>query len=240
MARKRAATARREHRLRRPKFTEPRADVCTNAAIILERTHDSADALLRAYKLAWASRGGPRGMSTDDEQDLLRAMLVMAASGLDSMLKRLIREALPTLVRQSASVREGLEKFVTRSIRGESEDRALGGAKFLGRVLAAAAPQDEVIEAYIRELTGGSLQSAGEMKKVASALGVEKTKIDPGILDPIFEIRNKIIHELDINLEGDRRKRHVRGRVAMMSHANRLLEVGEQVLQEVDQIVAGS
>jgi hypothetical protein len=39
-----------------------------------------------------------RGMSTDEEQDLLRAMLVTAAPGLDAMTKQLIRDALPKVV----------------------------------------------------------------------------------------------------------------------------------------------
>jgi hypothetical protein len=77
-------------------------------------------------------------MTTDEEQDLLRAMLVMAAAGLDSMLKQLIRDCMPSLVKANPQVREGLEKFVARSIRGEADaPEPLAGARFLGRVLAA-------------------------------------------------------------------------------------------------------
>ncbi len=177
-------------------------------------------------------------MSNDDEQDLLRAMLVMAASGLDSMLKRLIRDTLPTLVAVNERVREGLEKFTTRSIRGEADaPDSVGGTKFLARVLASAEPQKQVIEEYIRDLTGGSLQSAAELGRIAAALGLTVTKIDHGVLKPIFDIRNKIIHELDTNLDGDRRKRNIRGRDAMMKATNRLLEVGEQMLGEVDSVL---
>jgi hypothetical protein len=177
-------------------------------------------------------------MSTDDEQDLLRAMLVMAASGLDSMLKRLIRDALPTLVSVNERVRDGLEKFAVRSIRGEADGpEAVGGTKFLARVLASAQPQQQVIEEYIRDLTGGSLQSSSELSRITAALGLSNTKIDHSILNPIFDIRNKIIHELDINLDGDRRKRNLRGRDAMMKAASKLLEVGEQILGEVDGVL---
>lgn len=228
----------RKHKLRTPRLGEPTSDECGKAAVILERTHDSADALLKAYELAWASRGGPRGMSTDDEQDLLRVMLVMAASGLDSMLKQLIRDTLPSLVAVNERVRDGLEKFATRSIRGEVDvPDSLGGTKFLARVLASAQPQRQVIEEYIRDLTGGSLQSAAELSRIAAALGLSETKVDHTILKPIFDIRNKIIHELDINLDGDRRKRNLRGRDAMMKATNRLLEVGEQILSEVDGVL---
>jgi hypothetical protein len=132
-------------------------------------------------------------------------MLVMAAAGLDSMLKQLIRDAMPALIKASQPVREGLEKFVARSIRGDAESpEALSGAKFLGRVLAAESHQTQVIEEYIRDLTGSSLQSASELAKAAAAFGLSKTKVDVARFKEIFDIRNKIIHELDINLEYSR------------------------------------
>src|SRR5262245_15398576 len=62
-------------------------------------------------------RGG--GALTDAEQDLLRAMLVFAAAGLDSLLKRLIRDALGSLAERDADVQRELEAFVSRRIRGE-------------------------------------------------------------------------------------------------------------------------
>ena len=103
----RKAEARR-HQLRSPGLTEPKAAPCGKAAIILKVSHESADALLKAFELAQTGRGAPRGMTTDEEQDLLRAMLVMAAAGLDSMLKRLIRDCMPSLVKANPQVREGL------------------------------------------------------------------------------------------------------------------------------------
>jgi len=60
-------------------------------------------------------------MTTDEEQDLLRAMLVMAAAGLDSMTKQLIRDALPQVVHRTGAAREGLEKFLARQLTGDVE-----------------------------------------------------------------------------------------------------------------------
>jgi hypothetical protein len=235
----RPKTQARRHKLRVARLTETKTDACSKAVVILARTHESADALLKAFELAQQERGTPRGMSTDDEQDLLRAMLVMAAAGLDSILKQLIRDAMPALVRANSSVREGLEKFVTRSIRGDEDSlEPLSGTKFLGRILAAESQQTQVIEEYIRDLTGTSLQSPSELAKTAAALGLSKTKVDITRFKEIFDIRNKIIHELDINLDGDRRKRNVRGREPMMKHTNALLEIGESMLQEVDEQLA--
>lgn len=229
----------RRHQLRRPGLTEPRAAACAKAAVILEVSHESADALLKAFELAQSGRGAPRGMTTDEEQDLLRAMLVMAAAGLDSMLKRLIRDCMPSLVKANSQVRDGLEKFVARSIRGDAETlEPLAGARFLGRVLAAESQQGQVIEEYIRDLTGASLQSAPELMRTVQALGLSKTRVDPARFKAIFSVRNEIIHELDINLEDERRKRNLRRREQMMTDTNALLEIGEQVLAEVDEILS--
>ena len=231
-----ARTRKRRHQLRSQGLTEPKAPACAKAAVILQRTHDSADALLKAFELLQRGRGAPRGMTTDDEQDLLRAMLVMAAAGLDSMLKQLIRDAMPALVKANPQVRDALEKFVARSIRGEGETvEPLAGARFLGRVLAAESQQAQVIEEYIRHLTGPSLQSAPELVRTVEALGLSKVKVDVPRFRSIFEVRNKIIHELDINLDGDRRKRNLRRREQMMTDTNALLEIGEQVLTEVEE-----
>jgi hypothetical protein len=233
-----AGAAKRRHQLRTFGLTQPKAPACSGAATILERTHESADALLKAFELAQTGRGSPRGMTTDEEQDLLRAMLVMAAAGLDSMLKRLIRDAMPALVKAKPQVREGLEKFVARSIRGDADaPEPLAGAKFLSRVLVAESQQSQVIEEYTRELTGASLQSAPELLRTVQALGLSKVKLDASRFKAIFDVRNKIIHELDINLSTDRRKRNLRRREQMMADTDALLEVGEQVLTEVEEVL---
>jgi hypothetical protein len=74
-------TPERRHRLRSDRLAEPQTDACSKAGVILARTHDSADALLNAFELSQQQRGSPRGNSTDDEQDLLRAMLRHGRSG---------------------------------------------------------------------------------------------------------------------------------------------------------------
>lgn len=224
----------RRHVLREPRKIEGLAQECEKASLILERTHDSADAILGAFELVRHQRGNPRGVLTDNEQDLLRAMLVMAAAGLDSMVKQLIRDALPRLARADDAVREELEKFITRSVRGDiTLAEPANAAKFLARVLAAGSAQAKVIEEYIRDLTGGSLQSASELNRVVSALGVQGVRLNQTELKEIFDVRNKIIHELDINLSGDRRRRNDRGIDDMKRFAAALIRTAEQILEAV-------
>lgn len=206
---------------------------CAKAKLILEYAYNSASALLKAYRLLLRGRKATRGMTTDEEQDLLRAMLVMAAAGLDGMAKQLIRDALPSLVKRSAKVREGLETFVQRQITADSGSQpAASGAKFLARVLAAESQQSRVIEEYIAKLTGGSLQSADELIRTATALGLEPSAcgIDKKKVGDIFGARNQIIHELDMNPAGKKRKRHLRKQKDMVAHADTLLGIAQSLL----------
>lgn len=213
---------------------------CAKAKLILEYAHDSGSALLKAYRLLLRGRKATRGMTTDEEQDLLRAMLVMAAAGLDGMAKQLIRDALPSLVKCSEAVRSGLETFIQRQIASDAEGTtAATGAKFLARVLAAESQQSQVIEEYIRKLTGGSLQSGEELIRTAKALGLEASQceIDKNKVQAIFDIRNQIIHELDMNPAGTRRKRHLRKQNEMVAHADMLLGIGQRLLVGVAKVL---
>lgn len=202
---------------------------CYKAGLILTCALKSAQSMLDAFETEREERGRPRGMTTDDEQDLLRAMLVMAAAGLDAMTKQLIRDTLPALARQDSNVRKGLEEFIVRQFRGENEGG--GAGKFLARVLSAASSQQQVIEEYILSLTGSSLQSVDELLRAANALGFspKMLDVDPQKLREVFTIRNKIIHELDMDLEAEKRVRNLRGRQDMMRHTEALFRLGRNL-----------
>ena len=206
------------------------------AELILEHAQASVKSFSDAFDNVRAHRGAGRGMPTDEDQDLLRAMLVFAGAGLDSLVKQLIRDALPALLARDAGVQKRFEEFVFRRLRGDEDDPDLvTGNKFLARLLASAQPRAQLIEEYVRELTGASLQSAEELMRAAAALGLDSKSagIDPKELKPIFAVRNKIIHELDIDLEGQRRKRVVRAREQMSKSADTLLNVGSTLIVKV-------
>jgi len=134
------------------------------ARTILDSSRSSAESFLKAFDTVRRARNANQGRPKNEEQDLLRASLVFAAAGLDSMLKELIRDTIKKLAETDSKVQTELEKFVQRQIRGDSEDpETVSGHKFLASVLLAASPQDRIIEGYIRELTGSSLQSADQL-----------------------------------------------------------------------------
>lgn len=234
--------------LKKLKANKCNSEACTKAYLILKHTHDSSQALLRAYRLARMVRAlekdqdgkntslSMKGMSTDEEQDLLRSMLVTAASGLDSMTKQLIRDTLPVLLESDTTALKSLEKYVQRKIKGEIEDDISDASSFLARILVSPSTQDRIINDYINYLTKGSLQSSEEISKIVSALGIPNNDvlIEHKKLKPIFDVRNKIIHELDINLDEPRRNRNIRTEAKMKDHTNVLIGLAQDLLLAVE------
>lgn len=235
----------RETEIRQLELTAIQSDrsVLRKSHLILKYAHESAEAFLDAFDTVRQQRGATRGATTDEEQDLLRAMLVMAAAGLDSMLKQVIRDGLGTLVEGDERVQEGLQTFVSRRIRGTpGADESTIDRRFLARILTAKSGREQVTEEYIRHLTGVSLQSVEELRRTVGALG-----LDPGViglpdqdLKTIFGARNRIIHEFDIDFAAARRNRKSRTRDLMVGYTNAILEVAESILAAADRkLVSG-
>lgn len=206
------------------------------AATIYEYSVASANSMWAAYDLARENRGKPRGITTDQEQDLLRAMLVFAASGLDATLKRLIPDALPTLVVSVASVHDAFEKFCQKRLQSGDAELIGVAPKILARILASPSPQQQLIQDYVAELTGDSLQSVEQLLKVCAALGADqKTAVgEVKTIKDVFIARNEIIHELDMNLAHPSRKRTVRKQNDMQTCTERLLTVSAAIITDVD------
>jgi len=205
----------------------------SKSKLILKHTHESAKSLLSAFENVRKLRGAPRGATTDSEQDLLRAMLVLTAAGLDSMIKQIIRDTLSILAELDIKVENGVETFVARQLRSDPDSiETTKSNRFLARLLISKSRRDQAIQEYIDELTGGSLQSPEELIRAAFALGLEPNKcnINPDILRPIFKVRNNIIHELDIDLNAPHRHRYNRSKIKMVQDSNILLEIGDKIL----------
>lgn len=208
--------------------------------LIYEYTHASASSLVAAFDDAKSKRGNPRGILTDQEQDILRAALVMSCAGVDAALKQAIRDCFAHLLEKHPAVREGFEKFIRRRITGEGDLLELtAGAKFLSVILAEREPRTRLIDEYIRELTGDSLQSAEEVLRATAALGLDNRSLglDVPRLKETFAIRNKIIHELDIDLAAKKRKRKVRGQADLLDTADFMLATIAKLLETLDKIL---
>ncbi len=88
-----------------------KSPLLAKAALIYQYTHTSASSLITAFDDAKTKRGSKRGILTDQEQDILRAALVMSCAGLDAAVKQAIRDCIETLLEKEKLVRDGFEKF---------------------------------------------------------------------------------------------------------------------------------
>jgi hypothetical protein len=224
-------------KLTSPTTLSPTSTSLQKAATIYEYTHIAASSLVEAFDDAKKKRGNPRGVLTDQEQDILRAALVMSCAGLDAAMKQAIRDCIEDLLEKDQQVREGFEKFIRKRISGENDLLEIsGGAKFLASVLADRKPRQKLIEDYIKELTGESLQSTDEILRTAAALGLDyrSLKLDISGLKEIFRIRNKIIHELDIDLDAAKRKRRVRSQTDLLDNSDLILSTAKAIIDGLD------
>ncbi len=173
----------------------------------------------------------PWGRTSDQDQDLLRAMLVFACAGVDATVKTLIRDALPTLADLHPEAKAGVKKFAERYV----SDAGAVSPKALASILTSdSSPRDAVLEAYVEDLTGGSLQSPDELHRVCEALRVTDQELRNRVegLRPAFRARNEIIHELDLNPDVGRRRRD-RTISSMVEWASEALAVAQSIANEV-------
>lgn len=206
----------------------PKSDDCKNAWLVLEYAHETAHSFLQIF-----SKDRSRGQPSRPEQDLLRAMLVFASAGLDSMIKHLVKDALPTAIKNDSAIHNiFLKEFVERKIKqGEQPDY-----KIMADVLVAENPMDRMITMWVNDLTAKSLQSADELFKIASYFDIKSNIIskEPNKLKEVFRIRNIIIHEMDVDFSQVKRNRTPRQRDEMIEATNRLLKVCKAFLNAVD------
>jgi hypothetical protein len=179
--------------------------------------------------------------STDDEQDLLRAMLVFATAGLDSMMKQLVKDALEKVIDNNPGALQQLESFALQKLKkGSILDlpAEVTSYKFLSLLITTDSPKKALIAKLIDELRSGSLQSADELLKVANyfAISPEALKLNTKKLKDVFKVRNKIIHEMDITLEKPNRKRTQRNCSDMIQNTNFILKTAENFIKCVDEM----
>lgn len=209
----------------------------------LAGSYDSVDAILTTLDTIRDNRkqaqGDIRGRLPENEADLLRAAIVFTGAGLDATLKQLIRDTLPLLLEISTQAHDKFERFAADRLgTGEIAD-----AKVLARYLTSRDPRGRLIEDYLYDMTGSSLQSAEEVQSVAGALGIDDPPLRKRIteLKPLFVARNEISHELDLQSlekQGDRsrRTRVMKTTIEQCQHG---LETGQQIINAVSGLLSG-
>ena len=176
---------------------EPR---CERAHKVICSAYASASSFAHIYK------DRVSGEPTDEDEDLLRAMLLFAGSGLDAMVKQLIADALPGVIEQNEGAREQLRVFLARRLRSDEQRSEL-----LATMLVSPEPAS-LYSPLVNELRAGSLQSSEALLRAGAYFDIATKELTSNIdaLDRVFAIRNQVAHEMDCDFSqpsGHRRRR---------------------------------
>jgi hypothetical protein len=209
----------------------PKSAACKNAYWILVAGHESASSFLDIFQSGRQQRGA-KGTATDEEQDLLRAMLMFAASTLDSMMKQLVRDALPVVIERQVGARNQLQAFVARALKRKDPC----DFELIAQLMIEDSPRQSAIQELVAELTSSSLQSSEQVLRTAAFFDIPSDKVtsDPRGLQTIFRRRNQMAHEMDVDFEQSNRSRRSRAKQAMVDDTNTLFLVAQKFLSEVD------
>lgn len=208
---------------------------CRNGQQVLLTAHDTCSSFLKSFIQIRKDRNA-KGASTDLEQDLLRAMIVFASSGLDALIKQLVKDALPAVIDKNGGDNGSAQNFASFVERSISRD-----AKLANRLISGSITSNNsrawTLNWFISQLLNESLQSKDQVFQIASYFDIPTNKLtnDTKGLEEVFRIRNLIIHEMDVNLAGHNRKRNPRSRGKAVSYVNKLFEVAENFLNNVHQ-----
>lgn len=208
----------------------PGCEECQNAHLILQYAHDASSAFLDSFEKVRRARNA-RGTPTDEEQDLLRAMLVFSTAGLDSMVKQLIKNALPRVINISPGAASMFKKFIVRQLkRGDPVNH-----NFLAEALSTPFPRRKLIKDLVDDLTRDSLQSVDQLLNAAAYFDIKSVDIcrDLDRLRNIFKTRNQIVHEMDIDMEQANRNRQPRAKRFMVDSTNQIFSVSNNFLINV-------
>ena len=219
------------HRLQEYYPAKPKHHDLQNAYIIICNSHKASSALLQQFQDVRKYRKA-KGTPTDAEQDLLRAMLVFACAGLDSMIKQLIRDALPRVIKADEGA---AAMFLQRTKKVIYRDNILNVDLLLSSIMTDA-PREVLQQDLVRNLTSGSLQSVDELLKAASFFNIPSKSIAPNPQDVklVFAVRNEISHEMDIDFSQNNRNRRPRARDTMIRHVNQVFAVAKAFLEQTD------
>ncbi len=153
-----------------PKAPKPRSVLLSRPHEILEDGIESVESLWKTYKQITKTKGG--GKSTNQEQDLLRAMLIFAGACLDACCKSVIKSAWKVLIEGNEKSFKAAASIIDRNLALQSSAEENKRRMFtLGAVLLSPDHRERLIDAVIDDYVKGSLQSTSEIAKIFSLNG---------------------------------------------------------------------
>lgn len=217
---------------------EPHSELLRRSHRVLSYAHESAKHLLNVYDELQKRRHG--GAPTTEEQDLLRAMVVMAGAGLDATLKQLAKDALGEVVRSSDAARNTLVEFLDRKLKRGGDESGLN-VKVLLQILVGGGgmnPTDGAVDVLRQELMQESMQSYEQLRRIVRHFGLDDTflRSQEVELRSAFKVRNEVVHEMDMQADAGRVRRPRRRR-EMVEKASVLLKVAGVIVNGADQVL---
>lgn len=192
---------------------------------IYEATYNSVSTFLSYFE--------SEESSGKTNSDLLRAMLLFATSGLDSMGKQIIKDCLPLICDIEEGSQLQFKEFLRRKLKSDSQI----DTNYLAEILSQQNPYDKLKEDWTKKLTHNSLQSVEELNAVIAALDLNGNKIIDNInfLKQILQARNEITHEMDIQIDTTKNtKQRDRDKNTMISYTEEILKISKCFLRELD------
>ena len=209
---------------------------CSGAVSILRSAHNTASHLAEVHGYL-KMQAGSASTSRQTEfgarnEELPRAMLTFASSGLDAMIKQLVRDSLPEVINLRDGAQERFRQFVEKRLqRGSGPDYS-----FVAGVMADPDPRRRLVGDLVEHLTSRSLQSVEEVLRAGSFFDIPSQALipEPDATRRIFSARNQIVHEMDIDFAQSDRNRRSRDFSDMKAHTQELFKVAMRFLTEVD------
>lgn len=214
------------------------------AGAIVDYARETVETFYKLFDDLAKKRG--RGTTSNVEQDLLRAMVVFAGAGLDALLKQIVKDAMPDILKKSQAARDSFQKFAVRYLcrtADGTDDLAdpLPSLKRIASLMTSSSPRDALVELLVEERISHSLQSGDELRRTVAVLGIsDQFKLNTNLFEA-FDVRNDIIHEMDIAFTGTvgRRNRKQRSKAKMTEYATALHNASVSVIELVDKVLSG-
>ena len=214
---------------------------CGEAVSILRSAHGTASYLAEVFDYLEmqieAADDARQAEFAAQNEELLRAMLIFAGSGLDAMIKQLVQDALADVINLRTGAQQQFRQFVERRLkRGDGPDYS-----FVAGVIADPDPRLRLVGDLVEDLTSRSLQSVDEILRVGSYFDIPSPALIPetDATRNVFSVRNQIIHEMDIDFAHSNKSRRSREYSDMVAHTQELFNVAIRFLKAVDVQLSG-
>lgn len=175
----------------------------------LVATHAVVSGLFTTLNDLRAAQQDMRGAISETHRDQARAAIVFTAAGIDACLRTLLRDSLPTLLLTEGLAHGAFIKhFMGDRLKGELTQATK-------KAIVDIDPRAALIELYVEDLTGSSIQGSKDLSRCRTALGLDQeADLDDAVLQshqPFFDARHEVVHELDLidpSGKGTRGRRH--------------------------------